>query len=332
MKIPGLKKVKTFSRWVQARLLGGALILGYHRVAEVKRDEYEVCVTPDYFAEQMQALRKYAHPIRLVEIVQCLKVGGLPPRSVAVTFDDGYADNLYEAKPVLEKYEIPATVFVCSGYQGEEFWWDELARLVIASEADVGALRLGVGEKSFGWDQSERSTEAGFDVRKKVRQALYHFLLALDVEEQNRAMAAIRNWSGVSSSDALPARSMSHAELLRLAEGELIEIGAHTRFHPMLPQLSLERQEDEIVTSKHELEEILGRKVDGFAYPNGRATLQAKRIVSQAGFVYACTSLQDMVRPTSDLHALTRFWQKDVDGERFLHGLNLWMKADGYEI
>ena len=328
MKIPGVKTVKTFSRWVQARLLGGALILGYHRVADVKRDEYEVCVTPDYFAEQMEALSKYAHPIRLVEIVQCLKVGVLPPKSVAVTFDDGYADNLYEAKPVLEKYEIPATVFVCSGYQGREFWWDELDRLIVASRADVGALRLGVGEQSFGWDQPQGSIKAGFDVRKKFRQALYHFLLGLDVAEQNQTMDTIRDWSGASSSDALPARSMSHAELLRLAEGDLIEIGAHTRFHPMLPRLSLQRQKDEIVASKHELEEILGRKVDGFAYPNGRATVEAKQIVSEAGFSYACTSLQDLVRPTSDLHELTRFWQKDVDGEKFLHGLNLWMKAD----
>ena len=325
MKIPGVKTVKTFSRWVQARLLGGALILGYHRVADVKRDEYEVCVTPDYFAEQMEALRKYARPIRLVEVVQCLKIGRLPPRSVAVTFDDGYADNLYEAKPVLEKYEIPATVFVCSGYQGREFWWDELDRLVIGSKADLGALRLGDGDKSSGWDPSEGNTEAGFDVRRKFCQALYHFLLELDVEEQNRAMDTIRNWSGVSSSDALPARSMRHAELLRLAEGELIEIGAHTRFHPMLSQLSLERQKDEIVASKHELEEILGRKVDGFAYPNGRTTVGAKRIVIEAGFVYACTSEPDLIRDYRNRYQISRFWPRDWDGKEFANWLRRWL-------
>ena len=325
--MPGVKTVKTISRWVQARIFGGALILGYHRVADAKRDEYDVCVMPNYFAEHMEALSKYTHPRPLAEIVQCLKVGVLPPKSVAVTFDDGYADNLYEAKPVLEKYGIPATVFVCSGYQGREFWWDELDRVIMVSKSDLGALRLRVGEKSFGWEQPEVSTEAGFDVRRKFRLGLYHFLLGLDVEEQNQTMEAIRYWSGVSSSDSSPARSMSQAELLRLAGSELIEIGAHTRFHPMLSRLSLERQEDEIVGSKHELEEVLGRKVDGFSYPNGRVTVEAKRIVSAAGFVYACTSLQDMVRPTNDLHELTRFWQKNMDGEKFLQGLNLWMKV-----
>jgi peptidoglycan/xylan/chitin deacetylase (PgdA/CDA1 family) len=93
----------------------------------------------------------------------------------------------------------------------------------------------------------------------------------------------------------------------------------------MLPRLAVEQQREEIVTNKRELEEILGRRVDGFAYPNGRATDDAKRIVREAGFAYACTSLHDVVRPASDVHELTRFWQRDVDGETFLRGLRLWM-------
>jgi peptidoglycan/xylan/chitin deacetylase (PgdA/CDA1 family) len=324
MRIPGVKTAKTFSRWVRARFLGGALILGYHRVTKMERDEYEVCVTPKHFAEQMEALSNYAHPIQLSELVQCLKTGSLPPKAVAVTFDDGYADNLYEAKPILERYAIPATVFVCTGYAGREFWWDELNRLVMSSQAELGALRLEAGENQFVWDQPEVSPEAGLESRRKFRHALYHFLLPFDIEEQRQAMDAIRRWSGVSSNE-MTSRTMTHEEIVQLAAGGLIEFGAHTRFHPMLPRLAVERQRQEIVSSKHELEGILGRQVEGFAYPNGRATEDAKRIVREAGFAFACTSLHDVVRPASDLHELTRFWQKDVDGEQFLQGLHLWM-------
>jgi peptidoglycan/xylan/chitin deacetylase (PgdA/CDA1 family) len=325
MRIPGVKTAKTFSRWLQARILGGALILGYHRVADVTHDEYEVCVTPNHFAEQMEALSKYIHPLSLNKLVQYLKEGSVPPRSVAVTFDDGYADNLYEAKPVLEKYAIPATIFVCTGYAGKEFWWDELERLVTSSQSTFGALRLEVEKGQFVWDQPEVSPEAGLDVRRKFRHALYNFLLALDVEEQSQAMDVIRSWANVPSNE-LTARAMTHDELLQLADGGLIDIGAHTRHHPMLPRLALERQRDEIVSSKQDLENLLGRRVDGFAYPNGRATDDAKRIVHEAGFAFACTSLHDVVRPAHDPHELTRFWQKDVDGENFLRGLRLWMK------
>jgi peptidoglycan/xylan/chitin deacetylase (PgdA/CDA1 family) len=326
MRVPGIKTAKTFSRWVQARLLGGALILGYHRVASVTHDEYEVCVTPQHFAEQMEMLGKYVRPMQLSKLVQYLKEGSLPPQSITVTFDDGYADNLSEAKPILEKYAIPATVFVCSGYMGKEFWWDELERLVMSSNAELSGLRLQVGKNQFMWSQPDVSPEAVLDVRRKFRHALYNFLLMLDVEEQDLVMKTIRNWSGVSSQKIIT-RAMNHDELLQLADDGLIEIGAHTRHHPMLPRLSLERQKDEIVSSKHELEEKLGKRIHGFAYPNGRATDDAKRIVREAGFAFACTSLHDVVRPVSDPHELTRFWQKDVGGEIFLRGLRLWMKG-----
>ncbi len=324
MRIPGAKTAKTISRWLQARLLGGALILGYHRVANVTRDGYEVCVTSQHFAEQMEALNKYVHSISLRELVQNLKESSLRPRSVAVTFDDGYADNLYQAKPILEKYEIPATVFVCTGYAGKQFWWDELDGLVMLSRTELDTLFLEVGESRFMWDQPKVSSEADVDVRRKFHQALYRFLLTLDVEEQNYAMKTIRNWSSVSSIEA-NARAMTHDELLQIADDGLIEIGAHTRHHPVLPRLPLERQREEIISSKQDLEALLGRRVDGFAYPNGIATDDAKRIVREAGFAFACTSLHDMIRPASNLFELTRFWQKDVDGDRFLRGLKLWM-------
>jgi len=325
MRIPGIKTAKTFSRWVQARILGGALILGYHRVANSTRDEYGVCVSPENFAEHMSVVFKYARPIHLSKLVEDLKAGSLHPKSVAITFDDGYADNLYDAKPILEKYQVPATIFVCTGYSGEEFWWDELERLVMSSQSDLGSLRLEVKEKSFLWDQSDAHNEAvGLDVRRKFSRAVYRFLLPLDFEEQNHAMNVIRNWSGIPSDDLPETRSMNHTEFIQLANGGLIELGAHTRSHPMLHHLSLERQREEIVSSKHELEEIIGGRVDGFAYPNGKATPDTKRIVREAGFAFACTSLHDVVRYGSDMYELTRFWQRDVDGEQFIRGLRLW--------
>jgi peptidoglycan/xylan/chitin deacetylase (PgdA/CDA1 family) len=288
-------------------------------------------VTPGHFAEQMEMLSKHAHPIRLRELVKQLKEGSVRPGSVAITFDDGYADDLYQAKPILERFSIPATAFVCTGYPGKEFWWDELVRLVNAPDADLEALRLNVEGKRFVWDQPEGSHPAGSNLRRKFHQALYHFLLALDVEEQSHTMNVIRNWSGVSTIEST-AHGMTCDELIQIAEDGLIELGAHTRHHPTLPELPLERQREEIISSKRDLETLLNRQVDGFAYPNGMATLDTKRIVGEAGFAFACTSLQDVVRPTSDQYALTRFWQKDVDGETFLRGLHLWMKTGKDEV
>lgn len=326
MRIPGIKTAKTFSRWLRARLLGGALILAYHRIESVATDEYGVCVTPQHFGEQMEVLSKHTHPMNLRELVRQLKEGSVHPKTVAVTFDDGYADNLYQAKPILERYAIPATIFACTGYAGKEFWWDELARLVNVSNSKFEALYLQVGGKRFVWDQPKGSRVPDSNLRTKFQQALYHFLLPWDIAEQSHAMNTIRNWSGVSPIEST-ARAMTCDELIQITEDGLVEIGAHTRHHPMLPALPLERQRDEIFSSKRDLEVLLNRQVDGFAYPNGISTLDTKRIVGEAGFLFACTSLQDVVRPANDQYALTRFWQKDADGETFSRGLYLWMKG-----
>ncbi len=328
MRIPGVKTAKGFFNWLQARIQGGAMILGYHRIAEEQTDVYDVCVTPMHFEEQMYALSQHANVVSLSKLVKHLDNGSLPTGTVAVTFDDGYADNLYQAKPILEKYQIPATVFMCTGFWGRQFWWDELDRLVMESDADPFALRLDLDKSHFHRDPPPASSEPDpsrdASVRKKLCEALYHHLLPLDVNEQNNVMDVIRSWSGLSTDVSSQARAMTQAELLQFAECDLFEVGAHTRNHPMLPYLALERQREEIVSSRQDLEQLLGKPVRSFSYPNGKATEDAKRIVQEAGFAFACTSLQNVVRPGCDLHELTRFWQKDVDGEQFLRALKRW--------
>jgi peptidoglycan/xylan/chitin deacetylase (PgdA/CDA1 family) len=325
-RIPGVKTGKNFFRWLKAQAYGGALILGYHRISAAPGALDGVCVSPENFAEQLDELRKRTNPIRLSELVQHIKDASLPEKSIAVTFDDGYADNLYTAKPLLEKYEIPATVFICTGNMGREFWWDELERLVTSSRTGLRGLELQAGGKQFEWHEANVSSNAGEPgLRQEVCRALYQFLLPLDVEDQNHAMGLIRSWSDVSSPGISAPRAMSEGELLRLVDGGLIELGAHTRHHPMLPQLSFARQREEIQSSRQDLESLLNKKIAGFSYPNGRATADAKRLVREMDFTYACTSLHDVVRPGSDIYELTRFWQQDVDGERFVKRLNRWM-------
>lgn len=329
MKIPGLKTARAISSRLQARIFGGALILGYHRVAQPSRDPYEVCVSQENFGQHLEILHKYTRPMTLSQLVKGLKDGASLPRSVAVTFDDGYSDNLYDARPLLEKYEVPATVFICTGYAGREFWWDELDRLVMSSSAQLDTLRLEVRERCFKWDPpaGRRDTKLpDKEQRAQFHHELYHFLLEFDVHELEEALELIRDWASVESNKKAPSRALDHDELLKLGQGELMELGAHTQNHLMLPNLSLERQRDEIVSSKSTLEAVLNRPVYGFAYPNGRSTKHTKWIVREAGFAYACTSLENVVRSASDLHELTRFWQKDVGGESFMRGLNQWMR------
>src|SRR5262249_15981713 len=125
MKINGLHRWRQAAQQFRNRFDCKALILMYHGVAEVGSDAWSLFVTPQHFAEDLEVLRKHGRPMRLRRLAQAFGNVSLASRSVVVTFDDGYANNLHNARPLLERYDIPATVFLTTGYLGREyeFWW-----------------------------------------------------------------------------------------------------------------------------------------------------------------------------------------------------------------
>jgi peptidoglycan/xylan/chitin deacetylase (PgdA/CDA1 family) len=121
-------------RRLRTRLTGRwGMILLYHRVCESPLDPWQLSVTPRHFAQHLEVIRRKWRPMPLGPLVRALREGQRLERAVAVTFDDGYADNLLAAKPLLERYDIPATVFVATGCLegGWGFWWDELESLLL---------------------------------------------------------------------------------------------------------------------------------------------------------------------------------------------------------
>ena len=108
-------------------------------------------VTPPYFVEQLDVLWEHARVIRLQKLSWALVDGDLRTRSVVVTFDGEYTDNLYNAKPLLERYSITATVVLTTGYIecGREFWWDEPERVLVQPEALPKVLYLGLNGSTY---------------------------------------------------------------------------------------------------------------------------------------------------------------------------------------
>ena len=130
-----------------------AVILLYHRVARPERDPQLLSVAPEQFEGQMSLLRSRFNPLSLDRLSRMIRGGGaIPPRSVVVTFDDGYADNLHHAAPVLERHGVPATFFVESGHLGStrEFWWDELERLIFQARPQRVSMRI--EQMPYEWD------------------------------------------------------------------------------------------------------------------------------------------------------------------------------------
>ena len=115
------------------------LILAYHRIARPRVDPWRLSVSPERFREQLRSIKASRLPMSMSEVAARIEARDLPPTAVALTFDDGYRDNLLVAKPILVEEEVPATIFLSTGAIDArcEFWWDELARLVLDRQASA---------------------------------------------------------------------------------------------------------------------------------------------------------------------------------------------------
>lgn len=331
IKIPGSGKLKRIAKRVRNRIAPGGLILMYHRVTDLECDPWGLCVSPSYFAEHLQVLEKLGCAVRLQQLNQTLKNGKRPHRQVVITFDDGYADNLYNAKPLLEQYQIPATIFLTTGYmeQKREFWWDELERILLQPKTLPENLSLNINGKNYEWkldttaNKSEKS-DNHLNSPHQLYQSLYQLLYLLSDSERSLFLEQLLSWANVKPELRLTHRMMTLQEISSLQQNSIIEVGAHTVTHPFLSTISPEAQQKEIQQNKAELEEIFGHSIESFAYPHGNYNLHTSEIVRQAGFTCACTTNANIVGKNSDRFQLPRFAVENCDGEEFAKRLSNW--------
>jgi len=291
-------------------------ILMYHRVATESNDPFSLCVSPEHFAEQLEDLHRLAD----VVTIDNLRSKSARPR-VAVTFDDGYADNLHNALPVAERLGIPITVFVTSRSIGrpEGFWWDRLT--------DVLAGREEVDVKMSVANAPLRIQLQGRDAGQRALEVLHRRLRPLPVPHIERVMGELASEFGIEAARPSPARSLEQDELLQLASSPLVAIGAHTTEHVFLRCQPFTEQFRTITQSKTDLEGMLGQPVVHFAYPFGGVDSFDKRsmeVVRRAGFRSACTSVPGVVTKWSNSFCLPRRMVRDWDGGAFREQLGTW--------
>ncbi len=345
MRIRGMGKVRRVARWLRHKYVPGACILLYHRVAEVPSDPQLLCVTPQHFAEHLEILRAYGYPMRLQELIPALRDRSMPRRTVVVTFDDGYADNLLNAKHLLERYAVPATVFAAVDYLGHEheFWWDELDRILLQPGTLPARLRLSIDGSVLEWDLGTATHYGAADFarhrawnvleqddpspRHAIYRALCPRLRPMAEAKRRRILAELQTWAGTGERGRATHRALALAEVTQLSAGELVEVGAHTLTHSVLSTLPARVQQSEIVGSKARLEAMLDRPVCSFAYPYGTRsdyTPETVALVRQAGFACACSNFDGVAWRGTDFFELPRMLVRDWDGDEFAKRLRRW--------
>jgi peptidoglycan/xylan/chitin deacetylase (PgdA/CDA1 family) len=347
MGMPGLSSLIKQIKRPLLRMRPKGMVLLYHRVADVEFDPQLLCVSPRNFKQHLEVLGKHWVPASLTHLSRSIYDVAVDHRAVAVTFDDGYADNLYNAKPLLERYGVPATVFVSSGYVGQsrEFWWDELERLLLGSSELPREIALSIDGQGFKWtldeagdyDLKQRQTYYGWNLleqkdptqRHRVFRALCDLLRSFGEPRRTEALSQLRELT--SDDQARRTHSvLSCEELCRLADGGLVEIGSHTVNHVRLSALPRADQEKEIEDDKKRLEGMLGRGIDVFSYPFGSSndyTNETVKQVRQAGFQLACANYNGLVVNSTDRFQVPRLIVRDWDGPGFARRLERWFNG-----
>lgn len=291
------------------------LVLLYHRVANVDIDNQYLSVSPQHFEEHLAFLTRHYKVIPLYDMIQASVHGKQLQNTVAITFDDGYADNLYNALPLLEKYSCHATIFVTSGLVDNHlgFWYDVLEDVLLTQKKFPQILKL----KLLNIEFPLRTVEERFfchealvnnlhNAHPRVRELiLKEFLLEFGIEPDMYRT---------------PHPLLSADEVGRLAASSWIELGGHTLHHPVLSHLSLAEQRREITGGALQLRSFSGKKPRLFAYPFGNQesfTSDTCRLVAESGFIAGIANYQGSVTPRPDVWRIPRRLVRDWDGMTF---------------
>jgi peptidoglycan/xylan/chitin deacetylase (PgdA/CDA1 family) len=306
----------------------GPLILVYHRVHPGTVSVVE-CVSPQHFDQQLAVLRDRAEIVSLATIVAWARgqsAGRVRARDmVAITFDDGYLDNLTYAAPLLTAHSAPATVFVATGHieSQEPFFWDEVEFLLSDSGRPLDPL-LALEFGGYRREWLARTVRERCATREIVRRQLQ----ALTPGERTRTLRQLRRWAGPAGGTSEPdRRPMSVAELRTLAAMPMIDVAAHTVHHASLRFQELETQKRELARAREQLDAWLESPSEvGFAYPFGVPGVDfdehTARLVRDHGYAYAVSNEQGIVTRASDTYALPRLAVPDTDGEAFARWLD----------
>jgi len=259
------------------------IILTYHRFGE---DGIGMKTSANLFSAQLDYLCRHYNITSLTKIAKHFVEGvELPPYSLAITIDDGYADTYEIAFPILRRYGISATIFLVTDFIDRRCWiWtDKLRFLALHTKSrDAGLTAEGQRLSLYGNERSTRIVSAN-----KINEALKQMPDAIKEKIIERFFSAFNMTVPASPPDEFGAISWKHAHEM-MNNG--IEIGSHTVTHPILTKVDDAHLFREMVESKLKLETILAKKVNLFCYPNGGFNARIISAAEQSGYLCAVTT------------------------------------------
>lgn len=275
-------------------------VLMYHRFSDLQEPGK---VSVDHFDNQMALLSGYFNVVNLSELCDRIKIGkSIPPNSVAITIDDGYEDFYQYAYPVLKKYRLPATLYITADFVNQSIWlWPDSIRYLISSTSHS---TISINDQiTLTWQPEDANTlsSAIHQLTQYCKRIPNHDKLSLISNLQKKLEVTLPD------KPTSEFRALNWHQVRELSQNR-IEIGGHTRTHPILSQTNDTELEYEIQSCKTEIEKHIDKEVTSFCYPNGTASDfndKVKQQVKSAGY-QNCTAAYFSQPAFGDLFEIKR--------------------------
>ncbi len=286
--------------WMESRMGRGLTVLMYHRVLPAERCAnypFPSLVMPEAaFDQQMRWLSERCHVQPLRDALGAVTAPSSRPR-VAVTFDDGYADNHALAANILERHGLRGTFFVTTDFvaSGTHLWFDRAALLLGAASPQTARAcwsEAGLAPTAAQLAEPPQDLGAWLEHLKLAPPARREAFLS-DLERAAGGPPPLKGFEPLTRAQVADLHRRGH------------EVGSHSLSHPLLPQLDERALQHELSGSRVLLEEWIGARVHGFCYPNGDHDERSVQAVRAAGYAYACTTAPGLNRG-GDALRLTR--------------------------
>jgi peptidoglycan/xylan/chitin deacetylase (PgdA/CDA1 family) len=278
-------------------------ILMFHRIAQSQPDfrvsgAANIEYPPEQFSILMDELQSAVYRfVSMNTLAEILSSGEKTKKFIAVTFDDGYADNYTSAYPILKDRGIPFTIYVTTSFPDQKavVWWYILEDML--NEDRLVDFDFRGTRYRFDSTNLEEKRSFGSTARNLLKTAIpedFQVLVHQIIERQ-----------GIDPLQKVKQLSLNWEQIRQLAADPLVTIGAHTVNHLLLKELSAEIARNEIFLGRARLEEKLKRKVEHFAFPFGGANAAGRRefeIVREAGFKTGVTTRLANIFPGHKVH------------------------------
>jgi len=297
-------------------------ILYYHRVND-EGDPFFPSMPLSVFERQMRHIARRYKVVSLAGLLEHL-ASGAPETVLAITFDDGYRDNYENAFPILQRYGLPATIFLSTGAVDSRgpLWFEVLGGAVKTTAREFLDLEVDLPRRFW-----MRTVEERLGANRQLFELLRHMP---NEERQDRLAAILHDLSAV---DAPERKDMMLTwDQVRFLKQHNIDFGGHTVTHPFLSQLNRDQLTWEVTECKRRIEDELGAPVRHFAYPNGRDEdfgPLTKDAIRAAGYDAAVSTIWGLNRQSTDRMELRRGQPWEEDEALFAYKMDWYQLVNG---